>query len=108
MYKSRKENASIKKEEFTAYLQFSEDTKNILQDLFMHYPPEDMDLSEDAIRNTREKIGNQRWKQDTTFSKQSISKSEIAKKVEELSSRISNSAELGKVILFKILIELIS
>lgn len=74
----------------------------------MHYPPEDMDLSEDAIRNTREKIGNQQWKQDATFSKQSISKSDIAKKVEELSSRISNSAELGKVILFKILIELIS
>ncbi|XP_042387566.1 DExH-box ATP-dependent RNA helicase DExH6-like [Zingiber officinale] len=98
VYKNKKENASIKKEEFTTYLQFSEDTKNILQDLFMHYPPEDMDLSEDAVRNTREKIGNRQWKQDATFSKPSISKSDIAKKVEELSSRISNSAELGKVI----------
>ncbi|XP_042392741.1 DExH-box ATP-dependent RNA helicase DExH6-like [Zingiber officinale] len=98
VYKNKKENASIKKEEFTTYLQFSEDTKNILQDLFMHYPPEDMDLSDDAVRNTREKIGNRQWKQDATFSKPSISKSDIAKKVEELSSRISNSAELGKVI----------
>ncbi|WOK99561.1 DExH-box ATP-dependent RNA helicase DExH6 [Canna indica] len=99
VYKSQKKNGSImREEEMTSCLQFSEETKDVLQDLFMRYPPDDVDLSEDVARNSIAKAGKGQWKQDASFCKPSLRKSDITKKMEQLASKISNSAQLRKVV----------
>lgn len=80
-------------------MKFSEETKNVLQDLFTRFPPDDGELSEEALRNSSEKTGKQPWKQDTSFCKPSMRKSEIAKKVDLLASKLNESAQLRKVFL---------
>nr|XP_029117614.1 DExH-box ATP-dependent RNA helicase DExH6 isoform X1 [Elaeis guineensis] len=98
VYKNRKKQGAVKNEDETVTcLKFSEETKNVLQDLFTCFPPDDGELSEKALRNSSEKGGKRPWKQGTSFCKPSINKSEIAKKVDLLASKISDSAQLRKI-----------
>nr|XP_009399067.1 PREDICTED: DExH-box ATP-dependent RNA helicase DExH6 [Musa acuminata subsp. malaccensis]XP_009399068.1 PREDICTED: DExH-box ATP-dependent RNA helicase DExH6 [Musa acuminata subsp. malaccensis] len=99
VYKSKKKNGSIKKEEeMLTCLQFSEEVKEVLQDLFLRYPPDDVEKREDAVNNSSVKVGKGQWKQDSSFCKPAMRKSDIAKKVEQLASRINNSSQLRKIV----------
>ncbi|KAG6533611.1 hypothetical protein ZIOFF_007486 [Zingiber officinale] len=98
VYKSKRKNRSLKKEEVNAGLQLSEETKNIIQDLFMRYPPDDTDLSEDAAPNSKANAAKRQWKPDTSFCRPSMGKSDIQQKMDELASKISNSTHLTKVV----------
>lgn len=79
-------------------LQFSEEVKEVLQDLFLRYPPDDVEKREDAVNNSSVKVGKGQWKQDSSFCKPAMRKSDISKKVEQLASRINNSSQLRKVV----------
>ncbi|URE04822.1 R3H domain [Musa troglodytarum] len=99
VYKSKKKNGSIKKEEeMITCLQFSEEVKEVLQDLFLRYPPDDVQKREDAVNYSSVKVGKGQWKQDSSFCKPAMRKSDIAKKVEQLASRINNSSQLRKIV----------
>ncbi|XP_008806703.2 DExH-box ATP-dependent RNA helicase DExH6-like isoform X2 [Phoenix dactylifera] len=98
VYKNRKKQGAIKNEEETVTcLKFSEETKNVLRDLFTRFPPDDGELREEALRSSSKKAGKRQWKQDSSFFKPSMHKSEIAKKVDQLTSKINGSAQLKKI-----------
>lgn len=79
-------------------MKFSEETRNVLRDLFTRYPPDDGELGGDALTNSSsEKVGKVQWKQDNSFCKPSMRKSDIAKKLELLASKVNESAQLKKV-----------
>nr|CAD1828161.1 unnamed protein product [Ananas comosus var. bracteatus] len=99
VYKTKKQQGPTKKDEDSVtYLKFSEETRNVLRDLFTRYPPDDGELGGDALTNSSsEKVGKVQWKQDNSFCKPSMRKSDIAKKLELLSSKVNESAQLKKV-----------
>ncbi|CAI0461166.1 unnamed protein product [Linum tenue] len=68
-------------------LAFSEGSQMILQDLFSRYPPEDEDLSTRLIQENRGKQERKRGK-DSMFSLPLLSKDEIRKKLNLLSSMV--------------------
>ncbi|KAL6845214.1 hypothetical protein ACP4OV_024709 [Aristida adscensionis] len=94
----RKENRGPDMEEGTSHLGFSEDARCVLQDLFMHYPPNDADLNGDAVRSASDKAANIKWKPDSAFCRPTMQKADIAKKVQMLASKISGSAQLRKIV----------
>nr|CAB3478416.1 unnamed protein product [Digitaria exilis] len=79
------------------HLGFSEEARHVLQDLFTHYPPDDADLNGDPNRNFIDKAANIKWKTDSPFSKPTMSKLDITKKVEMLASKINGNAQLRKI-----------
>ncbi|OAY81438.1 putative ATP-dependent RNA helicase YTHDC2 [Ananas comosus] len=99
VYKTKKQQGPTKKDEDSVtYLKFSEETRNVLRDLFTRYPPDDGELGGDALTNSSsEKVGKVQWKQDNSFCKPSMRKSDIAKKLELLASKVNESAQLKKV-----------
>lgn len=76
---------------------FSEGSKLVLQDLFTHYPPDDGEPGEKLFSNHGGQNDKIRGKRDDIFCKPSMSKAEIAKKVESLASRIEEDANLRQV-----------
>lgn len=84
-------------EQGPSYLGFSEEARHVLQDLFMHYPPGDADLSGDVDQNSSDKAANIKWRTDSAFCRPTMSKLDITKKVEMLASKINGSEQLRKV-----------
>lgn len=83
---------------------FSEEAKEVLQDLFTQYPPDDRDLGKEilGIRSGKtEKIRERR--SDDMFYKPSMKKAEIARKVESLASSIEMVPDLRQVMLTEFL-----
>ncbi|KAM1358994.1 hypothetical protein ACFX15_045198 [Malus domestica] len=92
--KIRKKNTDVPS---LSSLTFSEGTKEVLSDLFVHYPPgdevEDLELS----GKSSNKNESAQRKRDNTFRKPLMNKEEIAKKVESLASKLKNNANLRKI-----------
>jgi hypothetical protein len=84
-------------EEGPSHLGFSEEVRHILQELFTQYPPDAADLNGGAVRNSSVKAASTRWK-DSAFCKPAMCKPDIAKKVEVLTSKVSGSPQLRKVV----------
>ncbi|KAL9315983.1 hypothetical protein ACSQ67_016984 [Phaseolus vulgaris] len=76
---------------------FSEETKWVLGDLFAHYPPGDGDLWEMVGENSDTTTEKPKQKHDDIFSRPSMTKTEIATRVEALSSRINNVSNLKQI-----------
>lgn len=76
---------------------FSEEAKWVLQDLFTQYPPDTGEVDNRVVRKQAEKFNKARQRKDDIFCKPSMSKAEIAKKVESLSSKKEMVAHLKKV-----------
>ncbi|XP_047180818.1 DExH-box ATP-dependent RNA helicase DExH6-like [Vigna umbellata] len=77
---------------------FSEEAKWVLGDLFAHYPPGDGDLWEMVGENSDSTADKTKQKQDDIFSRPSMSKTEIARRLEALSSRINKVSNLKQII----------
>lgn len=85
---------------------FSEETKWVLGDLFAHYPPGDGDLWEMVGENSDTTTEKPKQKHDDIFSRPSMTKTEIATRVEALSSRINNVSNLKQVNFFSLSFQL--
>ncbi|KAL6286987.1 hypothetical protein ACE6H2_011377 [Prunus campanulata] len=97
VYKPKKKAAASAVIPKLTHLTFSEGTKEVLRDLFMHYPPGDeVEGREMYGTNSNENVKAKR-KKDIMFCKPSMTKAEIAKKVESLASRIKNSDRLRQI-----------
>ncbi|XP_072951101.1 DExH-box ATP-dependent RNA helicase DExH6 isoform X1 [Typha angustifolia] len=97
VFKSKRKPLPDKKDEETVTcLSFSEEARNVIRELFTHYPPDDGELSE--LRNSNQKAAKVQFRQDKSFCKPSMGKSDIAKKVKLLASKINESAQLRKVV----------
>ena len=75
---------------------FSQQAKQVLGNLFAHYPPGDGNMWEMIGENsdTPEKI---KQRKDDIFARPSMTKAEIAKKLEALASRMMTSSNLKQV-----------
>uniref|UniRef100_A0A804QYL0 RNA helicase n=1 Tax=Zea mays TaxID=4577 RepID=A0A804QYL0_MAIZE len=93
----RKQKRGPELEQGPSYLGFSEEARHVLQDLFMHYPPGDADLSGDVDQSSSDKAANIKWRTDNAFCRPAMSKLDITKKVEMLASKINGSEQLRKV-----------
>lgn len=99
MYKTKKKIDNAKGLDSLTYLTFSEEGKVVLQDLFTRYPPDDGEVDNEMVGKKTEKIDKIRQKKDDIFCKPSMSRAEIAKKVESLSSKMEKVAYLKQVFL---------
>lgn len=97
VYKTKKK-ADTKKEEGNPYLNFSDEAKQVLLDLFTYYPPEDTDVLTQMVENGTEKTDKARVKKDDIFCRPSMNKAEIARKVKLFSSRIEEDPHLRQVL----------
>lgn len=80
-------------------MKFSKESKSVLQDLFIHYPPDDGEERKEMVGKTSEKAEKLRRRGDEIFLKPVMSKADIAKKVESLASRMGNVAKLRQVLM---------
>uniref|UniRef100_A0A5B7AJQ7 Putative ATP-dependent RNA helicase DHX36 n=1 Tax=Davidia involucrata TaxID=16924 RepID=A0A5B7AJQ7_DAVIN len=95
VYKSK---AKVEKgEENLNSFTFSEEAKEVLQDLFIRYPPDDQEVSEEMFGKHSGKTDKIQVKKDDIFRKPSMNKAEIAKKVESLASRVEKAANLRQI-----------
>ncbi|XP_003567152.2 DExH-box ATP-dependent RNA helicase DExH6 [Brachypodium distachyon] len=94
----RKQTQGPDKEEGPSKLGFSEEARNVLQDLFTHYPPTDAELNGEAVKNSSDKAAKIQWKTDSAFCRPVMHKHDIAKKVEILASKINESRQLRKIV----------
>lgn len=77
---------------------FSEEAKWVLGDLFAHYPPGDGDLWDMVGENSDSTVDKPKQNQDDFFRRPSMSKTEIASRLEALSSRINKVSNLKQII----------
>ncbi|XP_042513629.1 DExH-box ATP-dependent RNA helicase DExH6-like [Macadamia integrifolia] len=91
----KKNNNGVKGNENLTYLTFSEETKSVLQNLFTRFPPDEREMSEEKNRDV--KAHKIHWGKDNSFSKPSMNKFEIAKKVKSLASRMEKDSQMRKI-----------
>ena len=84
------------KEEGPSRLGFSEEANQVLLDLFTHYPPDDAELSGDAVKKSGDKATRVQWKTDGAFCRPTMQEHDIVKKLEILTSK--TSGQLKKVV----------
>ncbi|BAD53353.1 putative DEIH-box RNA/DNA helicase [Oryza sativa Japonica Group] len=94
----RKQNQGLETEEGPSHLGFSVEARNVLQDLFMHYPPDDAELNGHTVRNSSDKAVKIQWKPDGAFCRPALRKPDILKKVEMLASKVNKSEQLRKIV----------
>lgn len=99
MSKSKKKNDNDNSLDSLTYLTFSEEAQVVLQDLFTRYPPDDGEVDNEIAGKKTEKIDKIRQKRDDIFCKPSMSRAEIAKKVESHASKMKKVAYLKQVFL---------
>ena len=65
----------------------------------MRYPPDDGEEAKEMVGRTSEKSDKLHRKGDNIFRKPSLSKADIAKKLESLASKMENVAKLREVLM---------
>ncbi|KAF6172302.1 hypothetical protein GIB67_024924 [Kingdonia uniflora] len=96
VYKPKNTRQGTTNEEKTVtQLSFSEETKIVLLELFTRYPPENGEKSEEMSLNHIKDTHNTN---DESFSKRSMSKVEISKKVASLASRMKSTPQLRQIL----------
>lgn len=75
---------------------FSEESKRALGELFAHFPPGDGNLK-DIVGENSGRTDNTRHKASDIFSRPSMTKDEITRKLDTLTSRRENASDLKEV-----------
>ncbi|MED6179768.1 hypothetical protein PIB30_003984 [Stylosanthes scabra] len=75
---------------------FSQEASQVLGNLFAHYPPGDGSLGE-TIGENSDSTEKLKQKKDDIFARPSMSKAEIAKKMEALNSRMMSASNLKQI-----------
>ncbi|XP_054796819.1 DExH-box ATP-dependent RNA helicase DExH6 isoform X1 [Prosopis cineraria] len=76
---------------------FSEGAQMVLGNLFAHHPPGGGDLLEEMVGRRNDKTNKAKQNKDDIFSKPSMSKAEISKKLEAFSSRMKTAPHLQQI-----------
>ena len=101
MYKRQKANKkdanTLNEKKHISSFEFSEKSKKVLLDMFMHYPPGQDQTGEGKLNERTEKIPKSRGRRDEIFLRPPMSKNEIAKKVESLARKVEKSPRLEEV-----------
>ncbi|GMH15707.1 hypothetical protein Nepgr_017548 [Nepenthes gracilis] len=86
---------TMKGKEITA-VKFSDESKEVLLDLFMRYPPGE-EAQEPKLREHIVDTKTEQGRRDDIFGKPLMNKSDIAKKIEELASSTQKSPKLKEI-----------
>ncbi|CAI8586746.1 unnamed protein product [Vicia faba] len=78
------------------FFTFSEESKRALGDLFAHFPPGDGNL-QDIVGESSGRIDNTRHKGADIFSRPSMTKDEITRKMDALNSRRESASDLKEI-----------
>lgn len=100
VYKKETKKHKNKKKaiETLSFLALSQQSKEVLQELFATFPPDDATKMDGAIGNSVDKFDTRKRSKDDIFQKSSMNKAEIAKKVQSLSMKLEKTANLRKVL----------
>ncbi|KAL2464936.1 helicase in vascular tissue and tapetum [Abeliophyllum distichum] len=96
VYKTKKEVGKEGKENLVSF-RFSAEAKDVLQDLFSRYPPDDGEMAESKFGESFGRTDKVQARRDDIFCKPALTKYEIARKVESLASRIEKSPNLRQI-----------
>ncbi|OWM73264.1 hypothetical protein CDL15_Pgr001378 [Punica granatum] len=91
VYKTKKKKDEKKANESLSFLSLSQQTKEVLQELFTTYPPDDAARMGKAMGKQVDNSDARKRKKDDMFRKPSMNKAEIVKKVESLSSKLEKA-----------------
>ncbi|MCD7468457.1 hypothetical protein HAX54_006656 [Datura stramonium] len=97
VFKTKQNVDALKGKDMLSCFKFSEEANDVLQDLFTRYPPGDGETSEQVVGKHSKKVDKLRRRKDDMFCKPAMNKSEIAKRVESLASRIENNPNLRQI-----------
>ncbi|OMO68104.1 Single-stranded nucleic acid binding R3H [Corchorus olitorius] len=97
VYKKNGQLNNMNVRESLTNVTFSEGAQMVLQDLFVHYPPEDGELQEKLIGKYSGKTAKVRKRKDDIFSKPLMSGTEVSEKVKSLASRIKKDPKLRQI-----------
>ncbi|KAF2302228.1 hypothetical protein GH714_033802 [Hevea brasiliensis] len=98
VYKNTKNADTAKAKDNITCLNFSEESKLVLQELFANYPPEDGEFGAKIVGIRKGKNSKIRGMKDDIFSMPSMTKADIKKRVESLNSRIEKAANLRQIV----------
>lgn len=96
VFKNKTKADKKKKENLTCFT-FSEEAKLVLRDVFTRYPPDDCEMGEKMVGKLGGNTNKIRRKKDDIFSRPVMSKAEIEKKVESLTSTVENVPKLKQI-----------
>ncbi|KAJ4763726.1 ATP-dependent RNA helicase [Rhynchospora pubera] len=99
VYKTKRQKKKEKKAKVEEVrLRFSQQSENVLRELFINYPPGDEDMGGDAGKTSNKKAGKAQANKDSTFCRPTFTKEDVEKKVELLATRIKESEQLQKIV----------
>ncbi|XP_061357647.1 DExH-box ATP-dependent RNA helicase DExH6-like isoform X2 [Gastrolobium bilobum] len=79
------------------HFNFSEESKQLLVGLAMHYPPGDEEFWGDMIGTIRDTTDKTEQKEDDFFGRPNMSNAEVTKKLEDLAARMRNPCDLEPI-----------
>ncbi|KAF8043525.1 hypothetical protein BT93_A1751 [Corymbia citriodora subsp. variegata] len=98
VYKSKGKGENSEENGSTSYLTLSQEAKEILNDLFIRYPPGEGVTSEQiAVKNMEKSERRKERQRDDIFCRPPMDKEDITKKVESLSARLEKAANLKQI-----------
>nr|XP_016442949.1 PREDICTED: DExH-box ATP-dependent RNA helicase DExH6-like isoform X1 [Nicotiana tabacum] len=97
IFKTKNTVETLEGKDALSFFKFSGEAKDVLQDLFTKYPPDNGETSEQVVGKHSKKVDKYRGKKDDVFCKPAMNKSEIAKRAESLASRIENTPNLRQI-----------
>ncbi|XP_030462866.2 DExH-box ATP-dependent RNA helicase DExH6 isoform X1 [Syzygium oleosum] len=98
VYKSKGKGENSEGKGSMSYLTLSQEAKEILNDLFIRYPPGEGVISEQiAVKHTGKSVQRKERQRDDIFCRPPMDKADITKKVESLSARLEKAANLKQI-----------
>ncbi|KAL5731522.1 RNA helicase [Ranunculus cassubicifolius] len=97
VYKKKKHQQNGKEKKNVPSLTFSQESREVLQDLFTRYPPCDGEQNEEMVTDYVGEVDKRLRVKDDSFQKPSMSKAEISRKVASLASKMKKTASLRQI-----------
>lgn len=98
IYKSKGKGENSEEKGSMSNLTLSQEAKEILNDLFIRYPPGEGGTSEQiAVKHTEKSERRKERQRDDIFCRPPMDKADITKKVESLSARLEKAANLKQI-----------
>ncbi|KAL2906955.1 DExH-box ATP-dependent RNA helicase DExH6 [Bienertia sinuspersici] len=96
VYKSKKKTDCLEQKKNSA-ITFSEESKRVLRDLFIHYPPGEEEVGKQYINDPTDNTPLSQGKRDNMFCKPNTTKAQIANNVKLLENKIKATPQLKAI-----------
>ncbi|KAL9241714.1 hypothetical protein vseg_015792 [Gypsophila vaccaria] len=97
VYKGKKGKMPEDEVENVSVVTFSEESRSVLTDLFIHYPPGEDEAVKQWLNKPSESSSKSRRMRDDIFRRPTMKKAEIIKKMESFASKIEKTPKLKEI-----------